>query len=82
MAITIDEAIEWGRRGELCDLMTEADQRQVADWLDEMRWLVTEAIDYYSKPGGAHSYARAGEIMRRAVELDVGPAWLTEAVDE
>lgn len=33
--ITIDEAIDWGRRGELCDLMTVDDQRQVAEWLAE-----------------------------------------------
>lgn len=35
--ITMDEAIDWGRRGELCDLMTDADQRQVSEWLDELR---------------------------------------------
>lgn len=34
--ITIDEAMEWGKHGELCDLMTVDDQRQVAEWLDEL----------------------------------------------
>ncbi len=35
--ITLDEAIDWGKRGELCDLMTEDDQLQVAEWLRQAR---------------------------------------------
>lgn len=34
--MTLDEAIEWGDRGELCDLMTVDDQRQMACWLRTM----------------------------------------------
>ena len=46
--ITLDEAIEWGKRGELCELMTEDDQRQVAEWLRHARW-ADAAVRWYTK---------------------------------
>lgn len=46
--ITLDEAIEWGKRGELCDLMTEDDQRQIAEWLRQARW-ADAAMRWYTK---------------------------------
>lgn len=47
--ITLDEAIEWGKRGELCDLMTEDDQRQIAEWLRQARGAESAARWYTAK---------------------------------